>query len=169
MVIPFDGAAETSFLFITNAPLPSAQLPNLSQFAQIQFAAGTQVGALSPTVYMYEALGLALSELSPALQGILSPGNASNSDFVSLVYSTVFGTEPSATQAQHFLTQLNFYETIYLDSGAFGQDQTRIETLARGATIGQMLGVNADLAASKATANGIAMVGTSAAMDFDLL
>jgi len=32
-----------------------------------------------------------------------------------------------------------------------------------------MLGVNADIAASNAATNGIAMVGTPAAMDFDLL
>ena len=118
---------------------------------------------------MYEALGLALSEISPALKGILSPGNASDSDFVSVIYGAVFGIQPSASQVQVFLSQLNSFESIYLASGAFGQDVTRIETLARGAVIGQMLGVNADIAASNAATNGIAMVGTPAAMDFDLL
>src|SRR5262245_34268510 len=118
---------------------------------------------------MYEALGLALAESSPALQGILSPGTASNSDFVSLVYDTVFGAQPNAAQVQVFLGQLDSFESMYLASGAFGQDVTRIETLARGAVIGQMLGVNADIHASNAAANGIAMVGTPAAMDFDLL
>jgi hypothetical protein len=175
---PFQGAAETTFAFMSgSSELPSSEAANLPQFAQLQFTTGTQVGVLSPTVYMFEALGLALSEISPALQGILSPGSASDADFVNLVYATVFGVQPGVAQAQHFLTQLDFYETIYLASGAFGQDQTRIETLARGATIGQMLGVNADLAASNAAAatgnlingNGIATVGTSAAMDFDLL
>ena len=169
----FAGAAESTFFFMLNAALPAefnaAQVANLTQFAQTQFTAGTQVGALSPTVYMYEALGLALSETSPALKNILAPGFASDADFVTIVYDVIFGGQPNAAQAQHFLTQLDFYETIYLASGAFGQDQTRIETLARGATIGQMLGVNADLAASNAATNGIAMVGTPAAMDFDLL
>src|SRR5262245_7222395 len=154
-----------------SSELPPAQLQldNLSQFAQTQFTFSQQIGVLSPTVAMYEALGLALSEISPALKGILSPGNASNSDFVSVVYGAVFGVQPGAAQVQVFLSQLDSFESIYLASGAFGQDITRIETLARGAVIGQMLGVNADIAASNAAANGIAMVGTPAAMDFDLL
>src|SRR5262249_47760340 len=127
---PFQGAADTTFAFMGGSlELPSSSSPNLSQFAQLQFTTGQQVGVLSPTIYMYEALGLALSEISPALQGILSPGNASDADFVSFIYPLVFGVQPSAAQAQHFLGQLDFYETIYLASGAFGQDITRIETL----------------------------------------
>jgi len=172
---PFDGAAETTFLFMTNQPLESNA--TLADFAQTQFTFSQQIGVLSPTVAMYEALGLALSEISPALKGTLSPGNASDSDFVSVIYGAVFGIQPSAAQVQVFLSQLDSFESIYLASGAFGQDTTRIETLARGAVIGQMLGVNADIAASNAAAatgnlingNGIATVGTSAAMDFDLL
>src|SRR5262245_66639655 len=77
----FAGAAESTFFFMLNsglsAELNAAQVANLTQFAQTQFTAGTQVGALSPTVYMYEALGLALSEISPALQGILNPAISS--------------------------------------------------------------------------------------------
>src|SRR5262249_38230817 len=129
---PFEGAAETTFAFMSgSSELPPAQLQldNLSQFAQTQFTFGQQIGVLSPTVAMYEALGLALSEISPALKGILSPGNASDSDFVSVIYGAVFGIQPSAAQVQVFLSQLNSFESIYLASGAFGQDVTRIETL----------------------------------------
>jgi hypothetical protein len=178
----FAGAAESTFYFMLNAALPvefnAAQVANLTQFAQTQFTFGQQIGVLNPTVSMYEALGLALSELSPGLtQGIFNPGLSSDGDFVTIVYDGVFGTQPNAAQAQHFLTQLDFYQTIYLASGAFGQDTTRIEILARGATIGQMLGVHAEIAINNAVAttgnlindNGISTVGTSATMDFDLL
>ena len=122
----FDGAAETTFLFMTNGPLEDSAI--LADFAETQFAHGQQIGVLSPTVYMYEALGLALAESAPALQGqdILAPGTTSNPDFVSLVYSTVFGVQPNAAQVGVFVSQLDFFELIYVASGAFGQDITRI-------------------------------------------
>jgi hypothetical protein len=163
----FEGAAETTFRFMTNGPLDSSAI--LSQFAQTQFTHGQQIGVASPTVYMYEALGLALAESTPALQGSLSPGNAPDRDFVDIIYETVFGIQPNAAQVQVFLSQLDFFKSIYVASGAFGSDITHIQTLARGAVTGQMLGVNEVIAINNASTTTANLLGTSATMDFDLL
>jgi hypothetical protein len=171
----FQGAAETtSFLMIGELANPT-----LSDFAETQFAFGKQIGVPSPTVYMFQALGLALADSAPALQNgaIGNPNTTSDPDFVNLFYGTVFGVQPNAAQVQAFVSQLDFFKSIYVGSGAFGTDLTHIEVLARAAVIGQMLGVQAVDAisnASAATANlsndsDISTVGVSAAMHFDLL
>jgi hypothetical protein len=149
---PFAGAAEIVFSFMNNdLALPVESSPSgvaaITQFAQGQFAYGEQIGVFSPTVYMYETLGLAFAEISPALQGRLSPRNTPDPNFVSFFYDLVFGVQPSAPIVQGFVSQLDFFESIYVASGAFGEDLTHIQTLARGAVIGQMLGISAEAAA----------------------
>jgi hypothetical protein len=145
---PFRGAAEIAFSFMRDEqalPVQSTEsgLVFITQFAKDQFEYGKGIGVISPTVYMYEALGLAFAEVKGA-PGILSDlANASDPAFVSLVYDLVFGKEPPAGVVQGFLAQLDFFESIYVDSGAFGGDLAHIETLARGAVIGQMLGISA--------------------------
>jgi hypothetical protein len=178
---PFRGAAEIAFSFMNNdLALPVQSSPSgvaaITQFAQGQFAFGEQIGVFSPTVYMYEALGLAFAETKAP--GILnSLANTPDPAFVSFIYNLVFGVQPGAPIVQGFLSQLDFFESIYVDSGAFGGDLAHIQHLARGAVVGQMLGLNADIAinnASAATSNlindsSVSIVGGSAPIDFALL
>ena len=72
--------------------------------------------------------------------------------FSTLAYNLVFGHPGTTAQIQHFVDQLNFYESIYTASGAFGTDANRIDLLARGAIFGQMLGVKAEIPAAVAAA-----------------
>ena len=89
--------------------------------------------------------------------------------FSTLAYNLVFGHPGTTAQIQHFVDQLNFYESIYTASGAFGTDANRIDLLARGAIFGQMLGVNAELPAAGAIAatavTDTTLVGVSAQHD----
>ena len=55
-------------------------------------------------------------------------------------YTSVFGHAGSAAQVQHFVDQLNFFETLYTAAGTFGSP-SNIDLLARGAIYGQMLGI----------------------------
>jgi hypothetical protein len=172
----FAGAAETVFAEVLShspeLPHSSSGLAVLSQFAQGQFTFGQQIGVFSPTVYMYEALGLALAQapqFSPALHGFLSPADAADELFVSFVYQFVFGVRPKAEIVQLFVSQLDFFESIYVASGAFGPDITQIQILSRGAVFGQMLGVYANDAANAAFDSGVSIVGVSTTMDFALL
>lgn len=52
----------------------------------------------------------------------------------------VFGHAPTTAQAEHFETQLNFFEAIYKASGAYGDD-ANVYLTARGAVFGQMVGI----------------------------
>jgi hypothetical protein len=56
-------------------------------------------------------------------------------------YTSVFGHAGSAAQVQHFVDQLNFFETLYTAAGTFGS-ASNIDLLARGAIYGQMLGID---------------------------
>jgi hypothetical protein len=147
----FTGAAEITFSFMRNEqalPVQSTAsgVAIITQFAKDQLEYGAQIGVFSPTVYMYEALGLAFAEVKGA-PGILSDlANASDPAFVETIYNLVFGVSPGAGPLQGFLAQLDFFESIYVDSGAFGGDLAHIETLARGAVVGQMLGISAEAA-----------------------
>ena len=94
--------------------------------------------------------------------------------FSTLAYNLVFGHPGTTAQIQHFVDQLNFYESIYTASGAFGTDANRIDLLARGAIFGQMLGVKAEIppvvpavamAAAATAVTDTTLVGVSAQHD----
>jgi hypothetical protein len=173
------GGPQTVWWLMNNEALTLDSLDFLVTFALAQFQFGQQIGVLSPVVFMYETLGLATAEASVAFQEKWNPLDISNQDFVIDTYFTVFGVDPGAAIIQGFLSQLDFFKSIYIASGAFGPDITRIETLTRGVVFGQMLGLNAEIALgspieSTATANliddsSVSIVGGSAAIDLPLL
>jgi hypothetical protein len=175
----FFGAPQTVWWFMNNEALTPNQLGALTPFAVGQYSFGAGIGVSSPLVYLYEALGVAVAEGSVAFQENWNPDVTTNQDFVIENYFTVFGSDPVAGVLQGFLSQLDFFTSIYIASGAFGGDITHIQTLARGAVFGQMLGLNAQIAndinlASTATANliddnSVSIVGGSAAIDLPLL
>lgn len=51
---------------------------------------------------------------------------------------------PSQAQVDHFIAQLDYFETLYTAAGVFGSAEN-IDLLARGAIYGQMLGFQAEL------------------------
>ena len=65
---------------------------------------------------------------------------AGDAQFVTDAYTSVFGHTGTAAQVQHFVDQLNFFETLYTAAGTFGS-ASNIDLLARGAIYGQMLGI----------------------------
>lgn len=133
------------------AETPSiAEYLKLAQFDTVQFNYGHEIGVSDPTVYVYEALGLALSQVSDtgstAFAAKWGPANVvKDSDFVSQAYVDVFGHAAVAAQVEHFLAQINFFVSIYTASGAYGTDASGIDLLARGAVYGQMVGIRAEI------------------------
>jgi hypothetical protein len=69
---------------------------------------------------------------------------AESTGFVAQAYAEAFGYGPGQAQIEHFVAQVEYFESIYADSGAYGSAE-RIELLARGAVYGQMLGISAEL------------------------
>jgi autotransporter passenger strand-loop-strand repeat protein len=120
---------------------PSAsELTILNQFTQAQFAYGQQIGVTDPTVYAYEALGMALASTATHFQNTFGPTVDGDVQFLVDAYASVFGQPGSGAQIQQFSDQLNFLEGLYTAAGVFGS-ASNIDLLARGAVYGQMLGV----------------------------
>jgi hypothetical protein len=96
---------------------------------------------------MYETLGLlfcdGLNHLGDRpFSAIWGPNTIPGDQaFVSHAYNTIFGVAPPAQVVQGFVSQLDFFETLYIQSGAFGSDLNEISLFARGAVFGQMLGI----------------------------
>jgi autotransporter passenger strand-loop-strand repeat protein len=122
------------------SPPSATELNVLSQFAQAQFAYGQQIGVMDPTVYAYEALGVALASTGANFQNTFGPTVDGDVQFLVDAYASVFGQPGSGAQIQQFSDQLNFFEGLYTAAGVFGS-ASNIDLLARGAVYGQMLGV----------------------------
>jgi hypothetical protein len=91
-------------------------------------------------------LGLALCEGGLLFPDTLGPlAVASDEAFVLEAYETAIGFAPTDSQTEHFLDQLQYFDSIYTASGAYGEDPGRVDLLARGAVYGQMLGIAAEL------------------------
>lgn len=152
-----------------------AQLNILIEFTTPQYAYGQQIGVMSPSVYAFEALGLALASTANLFQNTYGPSNSiypnttiGDAQFVTDAYNDVFGHPGNSAQVQHFVTQLNFFEDIYTASGSFGS-AANVNLSARSAIYGQMLGVRAEVdpfgpGGAAGTAE-VAIVGVSAASD----
>ena len=126
---------------------PSAtELNVLNQFTQVQFAYGQQIGVQDPSIYAFQALGVALAS-GPHFQDTFGPTNTlypvstvGEVHFVDAAYASVFGHTGNAAQIEVFVDQLNSFEALYTAAGVFGS-QSNIDLLARGAIYGQMLGI----------------------------
>jgi autotransporter passenger strand-loop-strand repeat protein len=120
---------------------PSAtELNVLNQFTQAQFAYGQQIGVQDPSIYAFQALGVALASTATNFQNTFGPAVDGDVQFVVDAYASVFGQAGSGAQIQQFVDQLNSFEALYTAAGVFGS-QSNIDLLARGAVYGQMLGI----------------------------
>ena len=122
------------------------ELNVLNQFTQAQFDFGQKIGVMDPSIYAFQALGVALAS-GPHFQDTFGPTNVlypvstvGDVHFVDDSYASVFGHAGSAAQVQHFVDQLNSFEALYTAAGTFGS-ASNIDLLARGAIYGQMLGI----------------------------
>ena len=118
----------------------TTELNVLNQFAQTQFAYGQKIGVMDPSIYAFQALGVALASTATNFQNTFGPAVDGDVQFLVDAYASVFGQPGSGAQIQQFSDQLNFFETLYTAAGAFGS-QSNIDLLARGAVYGQMLGI----------------------------
>ena len=139
----------------------ATELDNLIQFTMMQYAYAKQVGYIDPSAYAYEALGVALAPTATLFQntyGLTNPTYpntaAGDAQYVMDAYTSVFGHSPTSAQAQVFINELNLLENLYTASGAFGTP-ANINLLARGATYGNMLGIQAEH-------NDVPIIGISA-------
>jgi hypothetical protein len=121
--------------FTGNTPL-FAKLADLSAFAQVQYAYYASIGVGQPLLGPYEALGRGFAETDAfkAKYGVLT------TDFVATAYNDVFGRAPTADQTSHFDAQVAYFVSIYTNVGVAADTAA---LLAKGAVIGQMLGVAA--------------------------
>lgn len=148
-------AGVTTYHSMYNAIPSLAEVDVLTQFGQSQFSYGNRIGVLDPSIYLYQALGLALASQSdtgsthwrdlnnPAgLHSDVIPNTVGGDIYwATSAYRTVFGYTPAALQVQHFEDQIVFFKNLYQNSGAFGSDGNAIDLLARGAVYGQMIGI----------------------------
>jgi hypothetical protein len=126
--------------------ISDAQLQNLISFSNSQFAWGQQVGLPDPGLYVYEALGAALSS-QPNFLWLADI--ADDTAFVTSAYGTAFGHAGAPAQIQSFVNQLHFLEAFYSEAHL-----PHYELVAKGATFGLMLGVEAEM-------TQVPIVGTS--------
>ena len=128
-------------------PPSATELNVLNQFTTAQYAYGQQIRVMDSTIYAYQALGVALASTATHFQNSFGSSNLSypasptgDAQFAADAYSSVFGHAGTPAQVQHFVDQLNFFETLYTTAGGFG-NASNIDLLARGAIYGQMLGI----------------------------
>ena len=112
-----------------------AHLTELSAFSATQLDLYTTKGVLDPALGPYEALGVGFSDVSSFANRY---GSMSDSDFIGKAYQDVFGRAATTNQAQHFAEQIRYFEQLY---GNAGQTATQADLHAKGAALGQMLGV----------------------------
>lgn len=149
----------------------STELWKLKEFDSAQSIYAQTIWIQDAVVYMYSALGQALAGKSDtgstAFNSTWGPLTiSSDAAFSAQAYAHVFGHQGTQAQDQHFIDQLNFYNTLYKTSGAYGTDANLIDLLARGAIYGQMLGVRAELAVATQVAT---QTVTSAPTDTQLV
>jgi hypothetical protein len=144
--VDFEGAGLAVYLAMTSSQPSDATIANLINFGELQYDYGSSIGVSDPLIYMWQALGQALTEVSGFFNSTYGPITLPNdSTFVAEAYEAAFGFAPGQPQLDHFVQQVDYFESIYTDSGAYGTDAARIDLLARGAVYGQMLGISAEM------------------------
>ena len=150
-------------------PPTSAQLTGFHVFHQSQFNYALSIGVQDATTYVFEAFGLAFAE-APTFQSQFGPGTIQNdANFATMAWQDIFNFAPSAGLIQWITDHVDFYETIYLASGAYGSDPNDIGLLARGATYGLIIGqaeqAGLALNSSAPPTTNVSLVGISDALD----
>jgi 2',3'-cyclic-nucleotide 2'-phosphodiesterase (5'-nucleotidase family) len=121
--------------FMEGVTPTSARLDSLSVFADQQVTAYAAKGAGLPVLGAYEALGLGFSETT----GFRTKyeGDTENA-FILEAYQDVFGRAATTAQVAHFQAQIDYFENLYVGSK---QSEAAAELHAKGAVLGQMIGV----------------------------
>lgn len=144
--VDYEGAGWAVYFAMTSTQPSDTTIANLINFGNLQYDYGSSIGVSDPLIYMWQALGQALTEVSGFFNSTYGPMTLPNdSAFAAEAYESAFGFAPGQPQLEHFVQQVNFFEAIYTDSGAYGTDAARIDLLARGAVYGQMLGISAEM------------------------
>ena len=134
-------AAHTVYEKMFDLAPTQSQLVNLEQFGIAQASYGSQIQVADVLVYVYQAFAHALCEGSHFSDNFGPDVFPLESNFITEAYLDVFGSQAGQPQVEHFLQQLSYFQSIYESSGAYGNDADRIDLLARGAIVGQMLGI----------------------------
>jgi hypothetical protein len=166
--------AQTTYQAMYGVAVSATELNVLIQFGAAQATYAEQIQVADVSLYVYQALGLALSD-GPAFQNKYAPtALASDVTFSTQAYLDVFHHAGTPAQVQHFVDQVDFFISIYTASGAYGADASHIDLLARAATYGQMLGVAAEnpsaiftvgAAGDGAASSDTSLIGVSASPD----
>jgi hypothetical protein len=144
--IDYEGAALAVYLAMNSAPPNDATIANLIGFETTQYDYGSSIGVSDPLIYMWQALGQALCEGAASFASSFGPlALQQDATFAMQAYEATFGFSAGQAQVDHFVQQVNYFESIYTESGAYGTDPARIDLLARGAVYGQMLGISAEM------------------------
>jgi hypothetical protein len=91
------------------SPPDATELNVLTQFSQAQFAYGQQIGGQDPSIYAFQALGVALASTATNFQNTFGPVVDGDVQFLVDAYASVFGQPGSEAQIQQFSDQLNFF------------------------------------------------------------
>jgi hypothetical protein len=166
--------ALTTYQQMYAVPPSSTELWILKEFDTVQSIYGQSIGVQDAAVYMYQALGQALADKSDtgstAFKTTWGPlAISTDATFAAQAYASVFGAQGTQPHIQHFIDQVNFFNSIYTASGAFETDANQIDLLARGAVYGQMLGIKAEnpvaMASAASALTDMALVGVSGQHD----
>lgn len=120
------------FLITGRAPT-SDELDALKLEADHHYKYSRAIGAATPGLGPFEALGKRLAETVPAFADRFE--DLSDADFIAQIYSIVFRHAPSEIARDNFLLQLRHFETSYREDGIENP-----ALLAKGATFGQIVG-----------------------------
>jgi hypothetical protein len=128
-------AAASVVQFLTGVAPTAEKQAELSAFATLQFNAYKAAGVLNPALGPYEALGRGFAE-TPDF--VTKYGAQTEAAFITGAYAAIFGREPTAAQQVHFQAQVDYFEALYEGAGI---SSARADLLAKGAALGQMVGI----------------------------
>lgn len=130
-------AAVTVAAFLQGTVPTADRLDSLTAFAQVQTASYAALGQ-NATIGAFEAIGRGLAGDPTTTAAFAAKyGALSTSDFVTQAYTEVFGVTPSVGAAANLQSQVAYFTNLYTGAGIPAAEAA---LLAKGATIGQVLG-----------------------------
>lgn len=130
-------AAVTVAAFLQGTVPTADRLDSLTAFAQVQTASYAALGQ-NATIGAFEAIGRGLAGDPTTTAAFAAKyGALSTSDFVTQAYTEVFGVTPSVGAAANLQSQVAYFTNLYTGAGI---PAAQAALLAKGATIGQVLG-----------------------------
>lgn len=114
-------------------PLP-ARVTSLAAFAQSQHDYYAATGSGNPVLGAYEALGMAFAQ-DPVFVPLVS--GRTLDQIITAAYQSAFLALPGVPQVNHFISQYNYFNALYLANGVPAPDA---DLRAKGAVVGQVIG-----------------------------